>query len=74
MSLLDWITQWQPKGADEQLLRGTLGRMLFSRDDSAKSVRVISGGEEGRLLFGKLILQLAEGLVALQFGVSFLDC
>jgi ATPase subunit of ABC transporter with duplicated ATPase domains len=57
MSLFEWITQWQPPGADEQLLRGTLGRMLFSRDDSEKSVQVISGGEEGRLLFGKLILQ-----------------
>jgi len=57
MSLFDWITQWQPPGSDEQLLRGTLGRMLFSRDDSEKSVKVISGGEEGRLLFGKLTLQ-----------------
>ena len=51
------------QGADEQLLRGTLGRMLFSRDDSAKSVRVISGGEEGRLLFGKLILQQPNVMV-----------
>jgi ATPase subunit of ABC transporter with duplicated ATPase domains len=57
MDLFDWITQWQPKGGDEQMLRGTLGRMLFSRDDSEKSVKVISGGEEGRLLFGKLVLQ-----------------
>jgi len=63
MSLFDWITQWQPKGADEQVLRGTLGRMLFSRDDSSKSVRVISGGEEGRLLFGKLILQQPNVMV-----------
>ncbi len=57
MTLFEWMTQWQPKGSDEQLLRGTLGRMLFSRDDSEKSVKVVSGGEEGRLLFGKLILQ-----------------
>ncbi len=63
MSLFDWITQWQPPGSDEQLLRGTLGRMLFSRDDSEKSVKVISGGEEGRLLFGKLILQQPNVLV-----------
>jgi len=63
MTLFEWITQWQPKGADEQLLRGTLGRMLFSRDDSEKSVRVISGGEEGRLLFGKLILQQPNVMV-----------
>jgi len=57
MSLFDWITQWQPPGAPEQLLRATLGRMLFSRDDSEKSVKVVSGGEERRLMFGKLILQ-----------------
>ncbi|MEM7612006.1 MAG: ABC-F family ATPase [Pseudomonadota bacterium] len=57
MTLFDWITQWQPKGADEQLLRGTLGRMLFSREDSEKSVKVVSGGEQRRLMFGKLILQ-----------------
>ena len=57
MSLFEWITQWQQKGGSEQLLRGTLGRMLFSKDESAKSVKVISGGEEGRLLLGKLILQ-----------------
>ena len=31
--------------------------MLFSRDDSEKSVKVVSGGEEARLLFAKLILQ-----------------
>ncbi|MAF83605.1 MAG: ABC-F family ATPase [Gammaproteobacteria bacterium] len=63
MTLFEWITQWQPKGADEQLLRGTLGRMLFSRDDSEKSVKVVSGGEEGRLLFGKLILQQPNVMV-----------
>ncbi len=63
MSLFDWITQWQPKGADEQLLRATLGRMLFSRDDSEKSVKVVSGGEQRRLMFGKLILQKPNVLV-----------
>ena len=57
MSLFEWITQWQQVGDSEQLLRGTLGRMLFSKDESAKSVKVISGGEEGRLLLGKLVLQ-----------------
>ena len=57
MSLFDWITQWQPPDSGEQLLRATLGRMLFSRDESEKSVRVVSGGEQRRLMFGKLILQ-----------------
>jgi len=63
MSLFDWITQWQPPGAGEQLLRATLGRMLFSRDDSEKSVHVLSGGERRRMMFGKLILQKPNVLV-----------
>ena len=37
--------------------------MLFSRDDSEKSVKVVSGGEEARLMFGKLILQKPNVLV-----------
>ena len=37
--------------------------MLFSRDDSEKSVNVVSGGEEGRLLFGKLVLQQPNVMV-----------
>ncbi|MDX1818679.1 MAG: ABC-F family ATPase [Marinobacter sp.] len=54
-TLTDWMAQWTKGG--EQLVRGTLGRMLFSGDDIGKSVKVISGGEQGRMLFGKLILQ-----------------
>ena len=63
MTLFDWITQWQPTGASEQLLRATLGRMLFSKDDSEKSVKVVSGGEQRRLMFGKLILQKPNVMV-----------
>ena len=63
MTLFDWISQWQPPGADEQMLRGTLGRMLFSRDDSEKSVKVVSGGEQRRLMFGKIILQKPNVIV-----------
>ena len=63
MTLFEWITQWQPKGSDEQLLRATLGRMLFSKDDSEKSVKVVSGGEAGRLMFAKLILQKPNVMV-----------
>ena len=57
MTLFDWMSQWQNEGEDEQTIRGTLGRMLFSRADIKKSVKVISGGEQGRMLFGKLIQQ-----------------
>ena len=63
VSLFDWITQWQPTGAGEELLRATLGRMLFSRDESEKSVKVVSGGEQRRLMFGKLTLQKPNVMV-----------
>lgn len=57
LSLYDWIAQWAKKQDDEQVIRGTLGRLLFSNDEINKSVKVISGGEQGRMLFGKLMLQ-----------------
>ncbi len=53
-NLFDWMKQWT-KG-DEQLVRGALGRMLFSNDDVKKNVKVLAGGEKGRMLFGKLSL------------------
>ena len=49
--------QWRKETDDDQTIRGTLGRLLFSNDEINKSVKVISGGEQGRMLFGKLILQ-----------------
>jgi len=62
VSLTDWIAEYARTGAAstgeevETLLRGTLGRLLFSGDEVKKPVRVISGGEQGRMLFGKLML------------------
>lgn len=56
-SLFDWMSQWRKTRDDDQAIRATLGRMLFSQDDINKNVRVISGGEQGRMLFGKLMLQ-----------------
>jgi ATPase subunit of ABC transporter with duplicated ATPase domains len=57
MTLIDWMGQWRRESDDDQTMRGTLGRLLFSSDDINKSVHVLSGGEKGRMLFGKLILQ-----------------
>ena len=57
LKLFDWMSRWAKPGDDEQMIRGTLGRLLFSNDDIYKSVKVISGGEQGRMLFGKLMLQ-----------------
>lgn len=61
VALTDWISEWVRAGGYmgsdlETLVRGTLGRLLFSGDEVKKSVKVISGGEQGRMLFGKLML------------------
>lgn len=62
-SLFEWMDEWRGEGDDEQMVRGTLGRMLFSQDEIKKSVKVISGGEQGRMLFGKLMQQKPNILV-----------
>ncbi|MGL6042181.1 MAG: ABC-F family ATPase, partial [Deefgea sp.] len=54
MTLFDWMRQWSEPGVEEQVIRGILGRLLFSGDDVKKSVKVLSGGEKGRMLYGKL--------------------
>ncbi len=63
MPLVDWMSQWMKPSDDEQSVRSVLGRMLFSQDEINKSVSKISGGEQGRMLFGKLMMQLPNVLV-----------
>ena len=55
--LFDWMDYWGKPSDDAQMIRGTLGRLLFTSNDIDKSVKVISGGEQGRMIFGKLMLQ-----------------
>ncbi|QDX81843.1 ABC-F family ATPase [Denitratisoma sp. DHT3] len=76
-SLTDWIVQWVREGGYdgndvETLIRGTLGRLLFSGDEVRKSVKVISGGEQGRMLFGKLML-LRRNVLLLDEPTNHLD-
>jgi len=63
MTLFDWMSQWRKENDDDQSVRGILGRMLFGADDIKKSVNVLSGGEKGRMYFGKLIMQKANVLL-----------
>jgi ATPase subunit of ABC transporter with duplicated ATPase domains len=56
LNLFDWMSQWRRAHHDDQIVRATLGRLLFSSDDFKKQARVCSGGEKNRLLFGKLMM------------------
>ncbi len=55
-SLTDWMGYWTQEGDDDQAVRSILGRLLFSGDEVKKSVKVLSGGEKGRMMYGKLML------------------
>ena len=63
ISILEWMSQWGKEQHDEQEIRGILGRLLFGKDDINKPIKVLSGGEKGRLLFGKLMLQSPNVLI-----------
>jgi ATPase subunit of ABC transporter with duplicated ATPase domains len=54
--LTDWMGDWTQEGDDDQAVRSILGRLLFSGDEVKKSVKVLSGGEKGRMMYGKLML------------------
>jgi len=54
--LFSWMSTWTGKADDDLIVRATLGRLLFSGDEVKKSVRVLSGGEKGRMMYGKLML------------------
>jgi ATPase subunit of ABC transporter with duplicated ATPase domains len=56
MTALEWLRQFAP--FDEgQVLRGMLGRMLFSGEEQDKKIQVLSGGECQRMVLARLMLQ-----------------
>ena len=48
--------RWTQEGDDDQEGRSRLGRLRFAGDEVKKPVKVLSGGEKGRMMFGKLML------------------
>ena len=62
LSLTDWLRQYS-KYPDESFVRGFLGRMLFSGEESLKQASVISGGEKVRCMLSKMMLSGANVLL-----------
>ena len=61
-NLTEWLRKYS-KDPDETYVRGFLGRMLFSGDESLKQARVISGGEKVRCVLAKMMLSGANFLI-----------
>ncbi|MFA6601104.1 MAG: ATP-binding cassette domain-containing protein [Candidatus Omnitrophota bacterium] len=62
LNLLDWLRQFS-KETDENFIRGFLGRMLFSGDESLKQASVLSGGERVRCMLSRMMLSAANVLL-----------
>ncbi|MDD3396516.1 MAG: ATP-binding cassette domain-containing protein [Acidaminococcaceae bacterium] len=56
MNLVDWLRPYS-KNQEESYLRGFLGRMLFSGEETQKMATILSGGEKVRCMFSRLMLQ-----------------
>ncbi len=61
-NLVDWLRQFS-KEKDETFIRGFLGRMLFSGEETQKMAKVLSGGEKVRCMTSRMMLQNANFLV-----------
>jgi len=59
LNITEWLKQYS-KEQDDSYVRGFLGRMLFSGDESLKKVKVLSGGEKVRCMLSKLMLSGAN--------------
>ena len=57
LNLIDWLRQYSVEDQHESFIRGWLGRMLFSGDESFKKCNVLSGGEKVRCMFAKIMLE-----------------
>jgi ATPase subunit of ABC transporter with duplicated ATPase domains len=57
VTVFDWMRARGKPRDDDQAIRATLGRLLFSRDEMHKTVDKLSGGERGRMMFGEIMLK-----------------
>ncbi len=62
LNLVDWLRQFS-RDQEETFIRGYLGRMLFSGEESQKEAQVLSGGEKVRCMLAKMMLSGANVLV-----------
>lgn len=72
LSLIDWLRQYSKDDQTESFIRGWLGRMLFSGEESLKKCNVLSGGEKVRCMFAKIMLE-APNILLFEDPTNHLD-
>lgn len=71
LNLVDWLRQFS-REQDESFIRGFLGRMLFSGEESQKKATVLSGGEKVRCMLSKMMLS-GSNVILLDEPTNHLD-
>lgn len=71
LNLVDWLRQFS-REQDESFIRGFLGRMLFSGEESQKKATVLSGGEKVRCMLSKMMLS-GSNIILLDEPTNHLD-
>ncbi len=56
INLIDWLREYDKHNEGDAFIRGFLGRMLFSKEEPLKKVKLLSGGEKMRMMFSKLMM------------------
>ena len=62
LSVIDWLRQFSAN-TDQEFIRGFLGRMLFSGEESLKPVNVLSGGEKAKCMLSRMMVTQPNVLV-----------
>ena len=71
-NLIDWLRQYSEDEKDEVYIRGFLGKMLFSGQETLKNCGVLSGGEKVRCMLSKMMLA-GPNLLILDEPTNHLD-
>ncbi len=62
INLIDWLREYSKEQADAYI-RGFLGKMLFSKEEPLKKVKILSGGEKMRMMFSRLMVRNRNTLI-----------
>ncbi len=57
INLIDWLREFDKHNEGDAFIRGFLGRMLFSKEEPLKKVKILSGGEKMRMMFSKMMMR-----------------
>ncbi|MBS1780014.1 MAG: ATP-binding cassette domain-containing protein [Bacteroidetes bacterium] len=71
LNLIDWLRQYSEE-KDETFIRGFLGRMLFTGEETLKKCTVLSGGEKMRCMISRMMM-LKGNVLMLDEPTNHLD-